>query len=145
METWKKVALAVAVGVIIGGVAAALVFQYRIKNVGRIRSVGVSFFLDEAYTEQVSSINWGEVSAGYRYGVTLYCKNVENSPVTLSYVTENWVPVVAESALAFSWDYDGSVVSPNHAVAIQFFLDVGAAANQFDSFSFDIVVTAMEA
>lgn len=104
------------------------------------------YFWDFNCTEETDFINWGNVTEGSQYSVTLFAKNIKNTPVTLTMRTENWIPVNASTYLSVDWNYLGEILQPEAAAptSIVFYLQVAEDAGGIEDFSFDLVIDADE-
>jgi hypothetical protein len=141
----EKILLAATAITIIVATVIVLSVLIRIPSVGRIKAVGVKFFWDEACTVEATEIDWGMLTPGGTYGVTLYCKNVKNTPVTLNLTTNNWNPPSASQYLYGDWNYTlGTVIQEGEVIPIQFQLSVSINISGIDQFSFDYVVGVTE-
>lgn len=147
MELSAKEKMLVAALVITIIVAAAVILSVivRIRNVGRIKAVGVKFYWDEACMSEALEIDWGLCEPGATYAVTLYCKNIKNIPVTLNLTTNNWEPSNANLYIYGDWNYTPStVIQPGEVIPLQFQLSIDPAISDIDQFSFDYVVGVTE-
>ena len=143
--TKREGAMLIALGVVVI-VAAILVWSviYRIPSFGRIKALGVDFYRDSDLTMELDTIDWGMCSPGNTYGVTAYCKNIKNTPGTLSLIVENWNPSSAATYLTPGWNYTGQTINPDEVITIQFKLAIDPNIIDIDHFSFDYVVTLIE-
>jgi hypothetical protein len=96
----------------------------RVSNIAIIKTVGISFYADQALPVPLTQINWGALEPGQTENFTGYAKNTANVPVTLSWVTENWNPAAAQPGINVSWDYTNAPINPNVAVKLVFSLRV---------------------
>ncbi len=122
-----------------------LIATYRVRNVGRIRAIGVEVFEDPACTSPLIEIDWGVLSAGDLAGVTVYIKNTQNVVFTLTLNTSDWNPPLAADYLSLDWNYTGKVLTPEQVLPVQLTLYVSVHVQNVTSFSFDILVVATEA
>ena len=72
--------LAILGMVLVSCVQASLSYECRIKNIGRIVSIGVAFYSDAGCTVEVNEINWGSLPRGGYSSTTLYAKNTGTEP-----------------------------------------------------------------
>jgi hypothetical protein len=140
----EKILLGITVITIIVAVVIVLSVLIRIPSVGRIKAVGVKFYWDEACTKEATQIDWGTLTPGATYGVTLFCKNIKNAPVTLNLTTNNWNPPNANQYLHGNWNYTGAVIPVGSVIPIQFQLSVSINTTGIDQFSFDYVIGVTE-
>lgn len=149
--TRKKVLLATTLAVIIAGALLYVVYQgillyvvHRLRNVGVIKAIGVNFYWDNACTQSCAEIDWGSCHPGNTYGITVFCKNVENTAVVMNLTTENWNPATAAIYLTGSWNYTGATIQPGQVFPIQFILKIAANVTGVTNFSFEFVVDVKE-
>lgn len=115
-----------------------------VPSTGSVTTIGVGVYWDSDYSNEVSSIDWGAVEAGSSKNVTVYIRNEGNTAATLNMTTENRNPVIAESYITFTWDYNEQIVDENSVIKAIFTLSVSPDTIGVTSFSFDIVVGASQ-
>jgi len=142
-EREKALAAVVAIVIIIAA-AVVLSITYRFGNIGSVKAVGIGVYWDRAGTQNVTQIDWGTVSPGSTYGVSVFIKNIKNTNITMSMMTGNWVPASASKYLALTWNYTGQVIRPGEIFPYQFRLAVASNITNVDTFGFDITITAIE-
>ena len=103
-KTQRDIAIAVAVVTVIILAGTLLYFHYRIRNIGRIKAIGIEVYWDAQCTEKVTEIDWGLLGPGDLAGVTVYIKNIRNTPAILNVTTELWSPLNADLYLTFDWN-----------------------------------------
>ena len=140
----EKILAVALLATIVVSSAIILTTTWRISNIGRIKAIGVSIYWNQEATEECIFINWGDLNAGDRAYTTLYAKNHENTPFTMSLNSSNWQPPEAGQHLTISWDYTGHVVNPQEVVAFDLMLSVNTNITDVYMFSFDIDITAEE-
>jgi len=144
LTTREKIFLTATVVTIIIAAVVVLSVVIRVRNVGRIKAVGVKFFWNPECTDEATEIDWGMLSPGSTYGVTLFCKNIKNTPVVLNLTTDNWDPENAGQYLYPDWNYTGEVIEPEEVLPIQFQLTVSINITGIDVFSFDFLIGVTE-
>jgi len=145
LKRQRDLAVVVAAVSIVLLVSAVLLFSVRIRNVGRIKAVGIEVFGDAGCSVVLRSVDWGLLAPGDLAGTTVYVKNVKNSAVNLTFAVENWDPAGAGAYLFFDVNYtEGFVLQPGDVLAVLFSLFVDPGIEGVNQFSFDIVVTARE-
>jgi len=132
---------AIAITALVSGL---LTTSQRIPNSGNVKAtIGIGVYSDQACTNPLTSINWGEVQAGQSYSRTIYIKNNGNIKVQLSMATGNWTPSTAYSYLTLSWDREGTYLNAGEKINATLTLAVASTAIG-GLFSFDLTITAME-
>jgi len=137
-ETIPVIIVALVISTILIG--ALVFFNYKISSYGRIKSVGVAVYADEAGTIPVSAIDWGLIPPGGKSVATVYCKNTGNSAINMTMFTDNWNPAAAANYLTLSWDYANQTINPNAILKVVFTLNVSPNVFGFTNFSFDITI-----
>lgn len=101
----------------------------------------IGVYWDSSCTNEVTSVNWGDVALGTTKNYTIYIKNIGTVDVTISLNTTNWNPSVAEDYIIFSWDYNDQVLHPNDVLMVKFFLQAPSESHSITSFSFQSIIT----
>jgi hypothetical protein len=79
----------------------------------------VQVFDNAALTAECTNINWGDLAAGASNTHMIWIKNNGTIPITLSMSAGDWVPLVAQQYVLFSWSYvSGTVVEPGANVQV---------------------------
>ena len=116
--------------------------QRSINSYGTVKFVGVSAYWDNACTSEVTSIPWGNITAGTSVDNAVYFKNVGTAAGTLSMSYGNFTPAVAASYLTLGWNCSGYILSPNAVTCAKLTLTVRPNIVNVTDFSFDILVQA---
>lgn len=138
--------LLLALTVLVVSVGALLIAYYRVRNIGRIRSIGIGVYSDPSCTTRATEIDWGFLEPGDHVDRQLYFKNERTVNFTISFSTGNWTPSVASSHLNLTWDYTGVTLNPEDILPGTLTLTASfiiGEANITD-FSFDITFYATE-
>lgn len=104
--------------------------------------IDVALFSDIECTNKKSDIEWGKVEAGKSTSETFCVHNPGEVAVTLSFITENWDPVIASEYMDFTWDYDGTPIEPGSIVEIKCKLKIDQSITGVEKYNFDIVIIA---
>lgn len=87
-------------------------------------------------------ITWGELYPGASKNESLYVQSTSNFDVELGLNITNWTPAGIEDYITISWDYDGTVLSPDHEpLLVTLNLDV-SSSREFVSYLVENKVTA---
>jgi len=116
----------------------------QIQNAGTIKAVGVGVYWDSSCTNETTSIPWGMLDPGSNRTFTVYIRNEGNTAESLSLNTENWNPTNAQNYITLSWNYDGTVLSPDQVVEVNLTLSVSSSIEGIENFSFTIVIIGTE-
>jgi hypothetical protein len=139
----EKVALTILIVALALAIVVYAIYQSRIiHNHANIYYVGVEVYWDSECTQKCTAIDWGNLYPGDTNSKTLYIKNVENTPCTLTMTTSNWNPPEAANHITLTWNYNGETLNPNTVLPITFTLHVSPEISGIYSFEFDINITA---
>jgi hypothetical protein len=130
---------------VVVGVYAAAQYQALITGTGKIVSVSIGIYSDQACTTPLSTIDWGTLSPGQTKTVTCYIKSTSTIDSTLSMATGSWSPSSASSYITCSWNHAGYKISSGEVVSATVTLTVSQSITGISAFSFTITVTATEA
>lgn len=146
--TTPKITIGTVLAVVMMGAAVSalglLVTNHTISNTGTVKGVGVGVYSDVSCTDEVSSIDWGDLQPGESKDATIYVKNEGSVTVTLSMTTENWTPAVASTYMTLSWNRESYVLSSGSVVQAVLTLSVSSSVSDITDFSFDIIITGTE-
>jgi hypothetical protein len=97
-------------------------------------------YWDQACTKPVSSISWGNVSAGWgsEKDVVVFVKNLGSNATVLSMNMSALNPSSAYLKIYLCWDYGGQLVGPGSVVEVTLRLFVTPLISGVSSFSFNI-------
>jgi len=132
--------LSVAIVALVQGLSSP---SRRLASSGKVKAVGVGVYWDVACTKSVDCINWGVLEPGETRNVTLYIRNEGNVMAMLAMTTENWSPPEVSQYLELAWDYGGQWLAPSSVLPVTFSLHLAENVQSVNSFSFDIVITAV--
>jgi hypothetical protein len=118
--------------------------EHRIHNQGTIKSVNVDIFSDPDCTIPCDTLNWGNFSLGETKVHLLYIKNTGNTPMNLSFVTHDWLPIGFDANMTLSWNYDNHIMIAGEILPMQIFLYHHTYSPEVTDFSFTIVITGEE-
>lgn len=118
-------------------------WSQRIYSTASIKTVGVDIYADANFTVPLVTIDWGIIGLGETKNCSAYIVNRSNVPITLNITTLNWQPSKASTTLNFFTDYDGRTIEADAKITVTFFLTVAKLDRDIQSFSFEIIVTAI--
>jgi len=125
-------------------IIAYAVNDWRIRNVGVVKAVGVGVYWDSACTVPVTEIQWGNMSLGEAKNTMVYVRNNGNVNITLSINTTAWNPPEAADYLTLSWDWNpAAVLKPGEVAPLTFTLTKDLRIPAFQDFSFEIWVAGV--
>ena len=103
-------------------------------------TVEIDIYSDQACTQTLSNIAWGEIEAGDSASATIYVKNNGETGVVLSLDTDNWTPGTAEDYMDLSWNYNGASISPGQVQTVVLTLSVSSNCPAMSGFNFNIII-----
>ncbi len=109
-------------------------------NAGQLTSVNVEVYQDQACTQPLTFIDWGNITVGGSANKTLHIKNAGNVPITLNMTSKNWNPPHANKTMTVKWDKEGTSLTVNHVETAKLTLEVMANTTDITSFSVDITI-----
>ena len=130
--------LCIVVWSLIGYAVALAVYRSTLDHSGEIISVETRIYSDKAYTNQITTLSWGQINNGSTYNKVVYVKNVGNKAVTLSLAIVN-----LPTFLTLIWNYTGAQIQPATAAPVQFTLT--ALPNATGTFAFQTRIASTEA
>ena len=138
MQISKPLMLVVALVIIASALTvitlASLNINKNVPSLGTITtSPNLGVFSDSGCTINMTSINWGSVSAGGTASQIVYIQNTGTGTLTLSLSTSNWSPSGASTYLAVSWNQQGTQLSASQSVAATLTLTVSASTTGINS------------
>ncbi|MCL5877906.1 MAG: hypothetical protein M1540_08870 [Candidatus Bathyarchaeota archaeon] len=85
------------------------------------------------------------MSPGENKTFTCYLKSLSNVNGSLALSVGNWAPTSASNYIILSWNRESYHITPGEVISAVFALQVSSSIQGVTSFSFDVVVTAVEA
>jgi|YelNatPaOPRAMG01_1025707.scaffolds.fasta_scaffold85970_2 archaellum component FlaG (FlaF/FlaG flagellin family) len=141
MKLRRIIILVSAVAVLVVAAAWAVSYITFLNTGNLLKPEGdIGVYSDSSCTNEVTSINWGDVSLGTTKNYTTYIKNKGTVNVVISLNTTNWNPSNAKDYIQLSWDYDGRVLHPGDVLEVKFFLQAPSESHGITSFTFTAVI-----
>ena len=101
-------------------------------------------YSDSACTQTHLSMDLGTISPGGPMTKTLYVKNEGSNNLTLSLITKNWKPTIANGPVTLTWNLEGATLTVNQVSTATLTLSVSSTIQGITSFSFDVVISGTE-
>jgi len=114
-----------------------------IPNMARVKGIGVTAYEDLNCTIQIEYVEWGLLEPNETKTKETYIKSESNTDIMLSLSTENWSPINASDYITLSWNYEGTIITPENPMPIDLYLHVSHNVTGIDEFTFDIVIAAI--
>jgi hypothetical protein len=129
-------------------------YDRNVSTTGTIKVQGLEIYGGDVTVEDENVyIDWGELSLGSSKSASFYVLSNSNVNVTLGLNVTNWMPTGIEDYIDIFWDYDGTVLSPDHKpLSVTVNLNVASSRefidflveNNVTAFGFDITIYASE-
>jgi hypothetical protein len=105
-------------------------------------SANLGVYSNSACTTPLSSISWGNLTAGGNITQTIYVKNTGSGlSLALSMATSNWTPTTANGPITLTWNQEGTRLNPGQSVAATLTLTVSSTIADVTNFSVQITIT----
>jgi hypothetical protein len=141
-------AVAVIALVIIGLASAVTTFaalsaSQNVASSGVVAvSANIGVYSDSGCTIPLSSITWGNLTAGTNIQRTIYVKNTGSGcALTLSMTTSNWTPTTANGPITLTWNQETTRINPGQSVTAVITLAVSSSIVDITNFNVQISIT----
>jgi hypothetical protein len=105
-------------------------------------SANCGVYSDSGCTIPLSSIDWGNLTAGGTVTQTIYIKNTSSGlPLTLNMTTTHWSPASANGPITVTWNQEGTILSPGQSTVATLTLTVSSSEVGITDFSVQISIT----
>ena len=109
-----------------------------------IQTLNVEIYKNPNATQNLTQINFGNLSPGAVSNQTVYIKNNGSKSASLSMNAENWNPIQANSSLVLSWNRKDHILHPGELINATFTLDADESIDGFSDFSFNIIIVSTQ-
>lgn len=107
---------------------------------GNIAAINVGLYLDYACTQNVESIDWGDITPGESVTRVIYLKNTGNTQISLSMTANNWNPSFANGPITLSWNKEGALLNPGEVTSATLVLETVENIAGITTFSVSILI-----
>lgn len=115
-----------------------------IKKSSAVESLNVGVYWDSGCTQEVTSIDWGQLSPGSKTEVDIFVRNEVNQPLFIAIATQDWNPTQTADYITLSGKYDRRAIDPEETVLIPLTLKVSEDIIEITDFSFNIHIIGTE-
>lgn len=122
------------------GISGLLTTSITLPSHGNIKTINVQVFWDQACTQPVYNIDWGNPEPGDTVLKTVYLKNSGNTPLSLSLIISNWTPSNSESYMTLSWDQEGNIINPGDIIKSNISLEVSSNISGITDFTISLII-----
>jgi hypothetical protein len=130
--------------ILLGAITGILDPSKNIVKANTINGIGAGIYWNQACTDTPTSFNWGNIHAGSNKTLTIYVRNENNLPVSLSLSTSNWTPSNLADYMSLAWNYSGQILKISEVVPLQITLTINPTINGITDFSFTTTITAIQ-
>jgi hypothetical protein len=122
------------------GISGLLTTSISVPSHGNIKTINVEVFWNQACTQPVSNIDWGNPEPGETVTKTIYIKNSGNAPLTLSLIEDNWTPSNADNYMTISWSREGDTINAGSIMQSSVSLQVSSNISGITDFSVNLTI-----
>jgi hypothetical protein len=123
---------------------AAIVVNQNVSSSGNVvTSPNIGVYSDSSCNNNLTTINWGNITAGGTTTQTIYVKNTGTGSMTINLATSNWSPAAASNYITISWNQAGTQLSAGQSVTAIVTLTVASNVTGFTSFSNTITISGV--
>jgi hypothetical protein len=121
---------------------ALLSTSQALPSSGKINtSANTGVYSDNACQNTLTTINWGNLTAGAHVHSTIYIKNTDSShSIALNMTASNWNPSTANGNLTLSWNQENTHINPGQSVEATLTLAVSPYIVEITNFSVQISI-----
>ena len=117
--------------------------ELRVTGVVPQGNLSWSITWDKFGTQNVTSIDWGELKPGTTKNITVYIQNKELYAGMLANISSyDWSPVLAEQYMNVTWSFGGLPINPRRQREVKMFLAVAPDITNVNDFNFTILINA---
>jgi hypothetical protein len=136
------VILAIAACMIATTTLASITVTKNVLSSGTVTTTpNIGVYCESGCTTNMTSINWGTITAGGSATQTVYVKNIGNGAIALSLATGNWNPAAADTYISISWNQQGTQLLPGQSVPAIIKLTVVSSITGVTGFSNTIMIS----
>lgn len=116
-----------------------------VPNVSAVEgSQNLGIYWDSNCITRVTSIYWGNMTAGQEKTTTFYIRNEAANPVFLAGIDKNWNPTTGQSYLHFTFDSDDQKIEAGKTKKVTCTLTVSVEITNISDYSFDVLLLGTE-
>ena len=110
---------------------------------GKIIAVGLQVFENAALTSEAKAIEWGELAPGGSATCQLWVKNNGTVPIVLSMSAGDWVPLIAQQYVSYSWNCTpGTVLQRDQVLAVVITISINQYIIGVEDFANNLYIIA---
>ena len=113
------------------------------SSTGVTASVNLGVYLDNAATQEVTSIDWGIVYPDDQTRQIIYIQNLGNINCRLLLNTTDWTPPEAQQLIMVTWNYNGTLIEPSTILQVTILLNTSTQLVNIEQFDFKIIITSI--
>jgi hypothetical protein len=146
----QKISSVVIVAITLAGMlltvtaAGVITVSEALPTRGSISSINVRLYSDSGCTQELTSIDWGDISPGGTSTQTIYVKNGGNTQLTLKMTEDSWNPPEANGQITINWEREDTTINAGQSLQAVLTLSVSSTISGITDFSVDIVITGLK-
>jgi hypothetical protein len=114
-----------------------------VPSSGNIATVNVGVYSDAACSQELTSIDWGDIFPGESVNKIIYVKNTGNTKIKLTMTATNWNPSTANESMTLTWNKEKTALIADEIKEARLTLFVSQDICDIENFSVDIVITGI--
>jgi hypothetical protein len=112
----------------------------QLPSSGNIAAINVGLYANSACTQEIESIDWGDIAPGTSVNKIIYLKNTGTTDIELSMTTNNWNPSIANGPITITWNREGTLLEPSAVTSATLTLETLEDAVGITTFSVSILI-----
>ena len=108
---------------------------------GNIKTLNVLVYRDYACSQNLESIEWGDIAPGDAVNRTIYVRNAGSTEITLSMTKASWIPAEANGPLMLVWNKEGEKLGAGEVETATLTLSVSQDIADITTFSVTILIS----
>ena len=140
-----SILIVIALGFIVVSSYEMLSLLSPIRRASAVESFYVGVYWDSDCVNEVSSIDWGELTPSSTKEVAVFIRNEEaNVPCFLYLWTKDWLPIEGSNYISLSWNPVHRRINVNEVISVTLTLRGARNIQGVRDFSFNIVIFGSE-
>jgi hypothetical protein len=121
---------------------AVITVNQNLNSVGAvITTPNIGVYSNNGCTKNMTTIDWGSLTAGSNTTQTIYVKNTGTGSMTLGMETSSWNPTTASNYISVTWDKQNTILSAGQSTAATLTLSVAPNIAGITNYSNTITIS----
>jgi hypothetical protein len=127
---------------LIASTVAVITVNQSVTSSGTITtSPNIGVYSDSGCTNNMTTVNWGNIAAGGTSSQTVYVKNTGTGTMNLNLATSNWSPAGANTYITITWNQQGTQLTAGQSTSATITLSVSSSITGITNFSNTITIS----